>query len=348
MDRHAETAPALRPVSPPATAARRPGIARRWLAIAVDVAAAGTLASLALGRLWCWYGHPWSQWPWAAVPGIAAAAILARHLRAPHALARCGAGLLAVIGAVDTVRWYAAWAAGEFAAAVPLPLSLLILLVPGLWACLATNAGASAAAAGPSWRRWRTWAVGAGLAFLVVLLHVELTAVIDHRRHADAIIVPGAKVENDGEASPALADRVRTGCALWRDGYAPTLVLSGALTPGRPVSEPQAMRTLALTLGVPANAIVCDEQGWTTAATIRDTAALAKARGWANVLVVSHGYHLARIQVLAADQGLTVATVPAQEAQSHWHGLTVLREVGAWVAAWAGLDDLRHRQTGGD
>src|SRR5205085_2927019 len=40
----------------------------------------------------------------------------------------------------------------------------------------------------------------------------------DYRRPADVTVVLGARVYSDGRPSDALADRVRTACALYRDG----------------------------------------------------------------------------------------------------------------------------------
>jgi uncharacterized SAM-binding protein YcdF (DUF218 family) len=344
VDRRADTVrvPALRRSFAIAGFVRIRAWLRSGYSIAIDVLAVGIISSIALGRLWCWYGSPWNHGAGSAVIGLAALVVLARHFHLPMRYSRIAAAVLAGTATSDAVRWYAAWSASEFTATIPVPLSVLLALLPALWLAVATP--------GPSWRSWRTWIAAAAVLLGGVLLHIESSAVVDHRRHADAIIVPGAKVEEDGEASPALSDRVRSAVALWRDGLAGTLVLSGGRSPDSLVSEPQAMRAIAIAEGVPDSAIICDENGWTTAATMRDAAALAHDHGWTRLLVVSHGYHLARIQILAADQGLIVATVPATETLSRWDVKkvkTVAREVFAWCAAWAGLDDLRHRQGDG-
>ncbi len=73
------------------------------------------------------------------------------------------------------------------------------------------------------------------------------------------------------------------------------------------------MRQIALDAGVPAEAIVLDETGLTTNATLAATADLAARRGWSRLLFVSHDYHLARIQLGARRRGLRAFTVPARE-----------------------------------
>jgi uncharacterized SAM-binding protein YcdF (DUF218 family) len=99
------------------------------------------------------------------------------------------------------------------------------------------------------------------------------------------------------------------------------------------------MRRIARAEGVPDEAIVLDETGVDTEASIRCAAALARAKGWGRVLVVSHDYHLARVRLLADRAGLAVRTVPASETcPGGWKIPAFAREVAAYVATWALLD----------
>ena len=157
----------------------------------------------------------------------------------------------------------------------------------------------------------------------------------DYRRDADAIVVFGAKAYADGRASLTLADRVRTACALWRDGRAPVLFLSGGPGEGD-VHETEAMRRVALAEGVPDQAIVLDRSGVSTRATVDDAALWLRRGGLSRVLAVSHGYHLPRVKLLFERAGIAAFTVPAREsravAKTPWF---VAREVAAWWVAWA-------------
>jgi vancomycin permeability regulator SanA len=103
-----------------------------------------------------------------------------------------------------------------------------------------------------------------------------------------------------------LEDRVRTACALWNDGRAPVLFLSGGPGDGA-VHETDAMRDLARACGVPDRAMVLDTQGVDTRATVAHTPP-------GRVLAVSHFYHLPRVQLAYRAAGRTVYTVPAREA----------------------------------
>jgi uncharacterized SAM-binding protein YcdF (DUF218 family) len=95
------------------------------------------------------------------------------------------------------------------------------------------------------------------------------------------------------------------------------------------------MRAIALSAGVPESALLLDEGGGTTAATVRNVAALARARGWQRIFAVSHDYHLARIRLLGDRAGVPLRTVPAEETcPAGWKWAACAREVVAWGAAW--------------
>ncbi len=134
----------------------------------------------------------------------------------------------------------------------------------------------------------------------------------DYRRDADAIVVFGARAYADGRPSTALADRVRTACALYREGRAPLVVLSGGPGDGA-FHETDVMRAIALAGGVPAEAIVIDTDGRSTRATVENAARTLHDRGLRTALVVSHAYHLPRVRMACDRAGIVAYSVPAQE-----------------------------------
>ena len=141
----------------------------------------------------------------------------------------------------------------------------------------------------------------------------------------------GAAVRPDGSASGALLDRTNTACALYHQGLVDVLVLSGGRNPAVPVSEPVCMARLARAAGVPEEALILDETGRTSAATLTTVDRLARERDWSRILLVSHDYHLARLHLLARPLGARAYTVPARETVP-WPSKPafVLREVAAW------------------
>jgi len=134
----------------------------------------------------------------------------------------------------------------------------------------------------------------------------------DYRRPADVIVVFGARVYADGRLSDALADRVRTGCDLYLEGLADRIIFSGGPGDGD-ISEAEGMKRAAIRQGVPAEAILLDERGVNTQATVENTTMMFAEAGFNRVLVVSHFYHLPRIKMTYLRHGRDVWTVPAKE-----------------------------------
>jgi vancomycin permeability regulator SanA len=150
----------------------------------------------------------------------------------------------------------------------------------------------------------------------------------DYRREADAIVIFGARVYADGRPSDSLADRVRTGVELYHGGLAPRIVMSGG--PGEGAThETEAMRDLAIELGVPADAIELDRGGLDTRSTVANTRA-------PRVLAVSHHWHLPRIKMAYRQAGRTAYTVPARESYViRQTPYLMAREVAAFWWYWA-------------
>jgi vancomycin permeability regulator SanA len=151
-----------------------------------------------------------------------------------------------------------------------------------------------------------------GCALVFPVLQMFCFGKTDYRRFADAAVVLGARAYADGRPSDALSDRVRTACGLYKEGLVHKLIFSGGPGDG-PVSESQAMKRMALKLGVKAEDIVLDERGVNTRATVRNTEVLFRELHVSRVLVVSHFYHLPRVKMAYHQAGTEVYTVPARE-----------------------------------
>jgi uncharacterized SAM-binding protein YcdF (DUF218 family) len=106
-------------------------------------------------------------------------------------------------------------------------------------------------------------------------------------RAADCIVALGGDT----------GDRIVTALDLYRRGYAPFILLTGV------EDSPSDTRRAYLTwraeylvkAGVPSAAIVYDEHSTNSRDEARNTLALASARGWKSVLVVSDPPHMRRL-----------------------------------------------------
>ncbi len=157
--------------------------------------------------------------------------------------------------------------------------------------------------------------------------------------HADAALVLGARVYEDGEPSRFLRERVEVGVALYLDGTVDELIMSGDGDDSSGYGEPTVMRALAEALGVPADAIVEDPLGLDTYSSCQRA---AEVYGASSVIVATQEFHEPRAVWLCEQAGL--------EAQGRYPAIrltksTVLgniREVPAIAKAM--LDQARGRE----
>ena len=103
----------------------------------------------------------------------------------------------------------------------------------------------------------------------------------------DAIVVLGCGILPDGSPSGHLVRRVERGVALWRQGLAPVVVMTGG---GEP-SEAEAAVRHASRLGLPASVTILEDRSRTTEENARYCAELVEAQ---RVLVVTDSYHVLR------------------------------------------------------
>ena len=163
--------------------------------------------------------------------------------------------------------------------------------------------------------------VGVVLAWGVALAAVVVAANRDGARPAAAIIVLGA-AQYDGRPSPVLRARLDHGIALWKQGLAPRLIVTGGRRAGDRTSEAATGRAYAVQHGVPDSAILLESEGRTTAQSLRAAAALlaemARTAGGAAVpaprsaVLVSDPFHMLRLRMLARRYGIVAYTSPTR------------------------------------
>ena len=185
-------------------------------------------------------------------------------------------------------------------------------------------------------RRWRGLAAAIAtllFAWVTTLAMVSWYGSRDQARAADAIVVLGA-AQYDGRPSPVLRARLDHGIALWQRGLAPRLVVSGGRGDGDTTSEAAVGRRYALRRGVPDSAILVEPDGRTTSASLRGVARLL-GDGARRVVLVSDGYHLLRLRILAGRHGLEPYTspVPSEARGSGEWGPRASETVKVWYAA---------------
>ena len=144
----------------------------------------------------------------------------------------------------------------------------------------------------------------------LLVLAIYRQARTDQARPADAIVVLGTAQFN-GRPGPVLRARLEQAIALYDAGHAPWLVVTGGRAPGDQFTEAEAAQAYLIERGVPAGAILLENEGRDTWESMMGVGDLLRGSGLTRVLLVSDGFHLFRGKVMARDVGLTAFASPA-------------------------------------
>lgn len=115
----------------------------------------------------------------------------------------------------------------------------------------------------------------------------------------DCILVLGAGVRPDGTPSHMLEDRLRGAVALYEAGVSEVVLLSGDNS-GEDYDEVTVMENYCLEHGIPSEAIVRDDIGFSTSESVYNT---VRTLGYKNILVVTQEYHLYRAMYMIKRMG---------------------------------------------
>jgi uncharacterized SAM-binding protein YcdF (DUF218 family) len=133
----------------------------------------------------------------------------------------------------------------------------------------------------------------------------------DERRTADAIVVMGA-AQYDGTPSPLFAARLDHAIALFLDGVAPRLIVTGGKREGDRTTEAASARVYAIARDVPETAILAEDTSRTTLQSIRGVAALMDEFDLQTAVFVSDPTHMLRVLRMAADVGIDAYGSPTR------------------------------------
>jgi len=161
----------------------------------------------------------------------------------------------------------------------------------------------------------------------------------DERRPADAIVVLGAAQFN-GVASDVFAARLEHAVALFKDGIAPYLIVTGGKQPGDRTTEAATAHAYARAHGVPANRILMEDHGRSTIESLTAVEVLMRAHNLHSAVFVSDRTHMLRVIRMATDLGIEAWSSPTTTSPTDLdpgrRGRAMLHEVAGLVAYYVG------------
>jgi SanA protein len=150
--------------------------------------------------------------------------------------------------------------------------------------------------------------------------------------HAQVALVLGASAYTDGTPTPALADRLTVGAALYRDRRVDRVLVSGKRGNGF-FDQVDVMRRELVRMGVPDGVIFTDHAGFDTWDSMVRARKVYEVR---SAIVVTQGWHMPRALWLAKRAGLQAHGVVADHSTtSRQRRGWGLREIFARVKAVA-------------
>ena len=155
--------------------------------------------------------------------------------------------------------------------------------------------------------------IAAGWAAVVVAVAVH--GARDQATGADAIVVLGAAQYN-GRPSPVFRARLDHAATLYQRALAPVVLVTGGVGAHDTLNEANVGRDYLVKLGLPSEMVV-PLAGEDTYASLSEVKHWFNGRTNRRVLLVSDGFHMLRLQIIAARLGLVPFTSPAPGSPIH-------------------------------
>ncbi len=154
------------------------------------------------------------------------------------------------------------------------------------------------------------------LGWAAVVVAVAVQAAHDQATGADAIAVLGAAQYN-GRPSPVFRARLDHAATLYQRGLAPTVLVTGGVGVRDTLNEANVGRSYLVRLGIPDEAVIPLAGGHDTFSSIDQIRRWFDGRDSRRVLLVSDGFHMLRLQIIARRLGLTPYTSPVAGSPIH-------------------------------
>lgn len=170
--------------------------------------------------------------------------------------------------------------------------------------------------------------------FSIIMIEIPIIAVgqLSKPEPGDAIIVLGAKLIGS-QPSTMLRLRLDEARRLYHQGYAATIIVSGAQGADEETSEASAMYAYLVKQGIPSNKIQIEDKSFNTLQNLHNSRAIMIQQGLERAIIVSNASHIRRSLVLARNLGIKATGAPAPMADNAYLTAKQYAREGAAMAS---------------
>ncbi|MBN2453528.1 MAG: YdcF family protein [Candidatus Omnitrophica bacterium] len=166
----------------------------------------------------------------------------------------------------------------------------------------------------------------AALAFYLLVFYTPIVWVLaqplivsDPPKKVDAIVVLGGGIGESGKVGQGYEERAEYAVELYKKGYASYIIFSSGYI--HILEETLVMKALALSLGVPENAIVLENRVSNTHDSVLFTREILDKKGWKKIILLTSPYHMLRVSKVFAKMGgdIDVSYTPIPKSSFYAH-----------------------------
>lgn len=153
----------------------------------------------------------------------------------------------------------------------------------------------------------------------IIWFLAEPLKITNSLQEADTIVVFAGGVGETGIAGQGYEERVNYAVELYKKGYAKNLIFSSGLRGTFP--EPYIMKAVAISLGVPGEAILLEEKASSTYENVKFTLDILNKKRWDKIILISSPYHMRRsllvFRKIALDKEVIYSPLPKSQFYHH-------------------------------
>jgi uncharacterized SAM-binding protein YcdF (DUF218 family) len=146
---------------------------------------------------------------------------------------------------------------------------------------------------------------------IAVTIRIGRQSTRDEARPADVIIVMGA-AEYRGHPSPVFKLRLDHAVSLYQQRLAPYIMTTGGPGGDPSFTEGGVGRSYLIDRGIPAESIIVEDEGETTAYSLSAASEILRRMGLHSCIIVSDGYHLFRVKRILQREGFSAWGSPRE------------------------------------